>query len=390
MFFFVLFFQRDTLFNAGILARAAATTLRSAEPASGSGPTDLFLAITDHFEPQVGRVPRAQARERLEDWLTRYPRIAARHRDWDGRPPTHTFCYPWDEFDAWEMERLAGLCADGWGEIELHLHHADDTSESLRRTLREATETYRSYGALSTWPDGKAAFGFVHGNWSLDNSRCEGGKNFCGVNDELTLLQEGGCYADFTFPSWKKSSQPRLVNSLYYAIDDPQRPKSYDTGPRVRAGIAGSEGLLMVQGPLVPFAARAGRRFRLGMDDGDLAAYWRYRPERADRWIRAGISVRGRADRIFIKLHCHGCADWGREELLGEDLDALFSDLECRYNDGKRFRLHYVTAREMFNLIKATEAEAAGEPHELRSYLLPAPAASGIGNNADHRMAVAR
>lgn len=366
-------------FNLEVLLRSA-LSLRSA-PSAGEtdGPIDLFLAIADHFEPSVERASRSTARERLDDWLTRYPRIAARHRDADGRPPTHTFCYPWDEYDAWECARLAELCAAGWGEIELHLHHRDDTESSLRGKLRAALDTYRGHGALTAWPDGRPAFGFVHGNWSLDNSRCEAGGNHCGVNNELEVLAQEGCYADFTFPSWKKRSQPRMLNRVYYAKDDP-RPKSYDRGEPARVGSTEAEGLLMVPGPLVPFVRRGDRLPRLGMDDGDLAAYWPYEPVRMDRWLRAGISLPGRPDRVFVKLHCHGCADWGRFALLDQELDALFADLEARFNDGRRYRLHYVTLRELYNVIKATEAGAGCGADEARNWLLPAPEASGDGS----------
>jgi hypothetical protein len=371
----------DLAFNVEITVRAACSLRPHHPPAPAEGPTDIFLAIADHFEPSVERASRAVARERLEDWLRRYSEIARRHADHDGRHPAHTFCYPWDEFDEWECERLAELCAEGWGEIELHLHHRDDTADTLRLKLREAVRTYRRHGALSEWPDGRPAFGFVHGNWSLDNSRCEGGANFCGVSNELEVLQQEGCYADFTFPSWKKRSQPRLVNRIYYAQDDP-RPKSYDQGIPARVGSSDPAGLLMVPGPLVPFLRRGDRLPRLGMDDGDLAAYWPYEPVRMDRWLRAGVCVSGRPDRLFIKLHCHGCADWGRFALLDRELDALFTDLESRFNDGRRYRLHYVTLRELYNLIKATEAGAPLEPGSARDWLLPPPVASAAGRPA--------
>jgi hypothetical protein len=196
------------------------------------------------------------------------------------------------------------------------------------------------------------------------------------VNNELEVLQDAGCYADFTFPSWKKSSQPRLVNTLFYAQDDP-RPKSYDRGTPARVGQTNAAGLLLVPGPLVPFVRRGRGIPRLGMDDGDLAAYWPYERVRLDRWLTAGIHVPGRPDRVFVKLHCHGCADWGRSALLGRELEALFSDAEARFNDGRKYRLHYVTLRELFNVIKATEANSAADPDAARDWLLPPPAASG-------------
>ena len=348
---FSLLTDRDRWYNVEIGLRAAAQAGRRRLP-STDRPVDIFLCVVDHYEPQIGRPPRAVAQERVGDWLCRYPRIADKHRDADGRPPPHSFFYPWDEYDTWELARLVELCAGGYGEIELHLHHRDDTDTTLRRKLRDALQTYRAAGALSAWPDGRTAFAFIHGDWALDNSRSDGGRNYCGVNNELTVLMEEGCYADFTFPSWQKSSQPRQLNAIYYATDDPARPKSYDRGRDARAGVTDQEGLLLIQGPLWPF--RNG--LRPGMDDGDLAVYRRYSPARLDRWVRAGIHMQGRPDRIFIKLHCHGAQDDNRKALLGNDLEALFADAEARYNDGSRYRLHYVTAREMFNIVKATEA----------------------------------
>ncbi|HEU4752136.1 MAG TPA: hypothetical protein VFU47_03430, partial [Armatimonadota bacterium] len=321
--------------------------------------------------PHVGKPAEAVARERMSDWMARYPQVASRHRDADGCVPAHSFFYPWDEYDGWEFERLTELCAAGFGELDLHLHHESDTSETLRAKLREALELYQRREALPRWPDGRTAFGFIHGNWALDNSRCEDGRNYCGVNDELTLLAEAGCYADFTFPAWQQSAQPRQVNSIFYAVDDPAAPKSYDRGKPARAGVRG-EGLLLVHGPLVPYFAHA-RRPRPAMDDGDLASYRRYSPERLDRWVRAGIHVEGRPDWIFIKLHCHGAADDNRHALLGEDFEALFSDAEARYNDGHRYRLHYVTAREMFNVVRFIEAGSASDPASARRFLLQRP-----------------
>jgi hypothetical protein len=368
------------LFTLEIGLRASATTRwrpRSARRAARQ-PTDIFLCIVDHFEPANGRVSPAIARARLEEWLVRYPQIASAHRDAEGRHPAHSFFYPWDEFDSWEFAHLAELCAEGWGEIELHLHHHDDTEASLRRTLREALATYRRYGALSQWPDGRTAFGFIHGNWALDNSRCEQGRNFCGVNNELDILREEGCYADFTFPAWRHTAQPRQVNSLYFATDNPTKPKSYDTGAPARAGETTNDGLLLIQGPLVPSLQRAGRGWRFAMDDGDLAAYRRYRPERLDRWVRAGLHVQGRPDRLFIKLHTHGAPDANRRALLDSDLDALFHDAETRYNDGTRYRLHYVTARQMFNIVQATIHESQNSLPALRDFLLPPRINTGI------------
>ncbi len=367
--------KRKNWFNMEIALRSAALRLRSksreSQRARGRG-TDVFLCLVDHYEPQVGKPRRHVAQERVNHWLQCYPGIAEAHRDFDGRVPAHSFFYPWDEYDCWELEQITKLCAAGYGEVDIHLHHRDDDEESLRQKLRDAIRVYRQHGLLSHWPDGRPAWGFIHGNWALANSRCEQGRNLCGVNNEIALLAEEGCYADFTFPAWKHMAQPRKLNSIYYAKGDPNRPKSYDSGQSARVGETQTEGLMLIAGPLVPHVVRRGRSWRIALDDSDLSGSRRYHPSRLDRWVRAGISVQGRPDRVFIKLHSHGADDRNRFCMLDEDLDALFTDCERRYNDGDRFRLHFVSAREMFNIVKATEAGIENIT-AARDWIIPPP-----------------
>jgi len=59
--------------------------------------------------------------------------------------------------------------------------------------------------------------------------------------------------------------------------------------------------------------------------------------------------------------------------LLGKPVDDMFSYLEAKYNDGERHQLHYVNSREMYNMIKAAEANESGSPHQFRDYILPKP-----------------
>src|SRR3546814_20317333 len=62
----------------------------------------------------------------------------------------------------------------------------------------------------------------------------------------------------------------------------------------------------------------------------------------------------------------------------------MFSYLEDRYNDGERYVLHYVTAREVHNIIKAAEAGHGGDPNDYRDFILPPPAVRSPGNAAGH------
>jgi hypothetical protein len=336
------------------------------------GVRDLIFCFVDHYEPHVGRVDDATARRRLEAWLEQYPRIADRHGDSSGRPPTHSFFYPYDEMEPGELRDLAALCAAGYGELEIHLHHSDDTSQTLREKLRSAVEQWREVGALGGWPEtGRPAFGFIHGNWALDNSRIEAGQNFCGVNDEISVLAEVGCYADFTFPALAHMAQPRQANSIFYAQDDPRRPKSHDRGIPVRVGGHPSGHLMIIQGPLCLQRRRG--RWLPRPEDGDVTGGHPATPERVDAWARTALHVQGRPEWVFVKVHTHGASDRNLAGLLGGGFDALFTDLEQRYNDGQRWRLHYVTAREMYNIIKAAEAGRTGNPSDHRDFSITSP-----------------
>ncbi len=41
---------------------------------------------------------------------------------------------------------------------------------------------------------------------------------------------------------------------------------------------------------------------------------------------------------------------------------ALHDAIDREFNDGRRYRLHYVTAREMFNIVRAAEAGETAIP----------------------------
>ena len=55
-------------------------------------------------------------------------------------------------------------------------------------------------------------------------------------------------------------------------------------------------------------------------------------------------------------------------------MDSIFNHLETKFNDGINYKLHYVCAREMYNIIKAVEAGNAQEdPEAYRDYLIKKP-----------------
>ena len=328
---------------------------------SKEGPTDIMFLFVDHFEPTK--------RENLIPWLKRFPEIASKYRDSDGYNPRYTWFFPVEqrEVNIKFAREISKLCKEGLGEIELHLHHRNDTLGSLEAKLRQYIRSYQQIGAFKT-TDGKTRFAFIHGNWALDNSINISGRNRCGVNNELLILKELGCFADFTFPASGSMAQPAKINSIYYAIDDPLKPKSYNNGIDVEVGKRANGDLMIFEGPLLINWKDWKHRIYPSIDDGQLQAGNPPSPTRINEWIRVGIHVKGRPNWIFIKVFTHGAHPANWKMLLYGGLDRFYSYLTRNYNDGVKYRLHFVTAREAYNIVKAAESGLKGNPGDYRNF----------------------
>ena len=343
------------------------------------GPTHVMFCFVDHYEPMWGKADLPAQRARVDRWCRDYRALAGKHRDADGRAPQHSFFYPEEEYVEEHLDKIAALCADGYGELEIHLHHDNDTEANFRTSMsRFCKVLHERHGSLPRDSvSGELRFAFIHGNWCLDNSRPDG--RWCGLNNELILLRELGCYADFTMPSAPSDTQTRTINSIYYATDDPSKPKSHDTGVKVRVGGQPSGDLMIVQGPLS--LNWRDRRFGImpRIENADIRRSSPPTPARVDAWVRTGIHVEGRPEWIFIKIHTHGTQEGDMDTLLGPKMDAMHEHLERVYNDGKNFVLHYVSARETYNIIKAAEAGKQGNPADYRDFELAPPALARRG-----------
>lgn len=342
-------------------------------PAVDDGPVHIMFCFVDHYEPQWRQPDYDTEVARVKRWVDDYPPLADRHRDADGVCPQHTFFYPEEEYRAEHLDAIADLCRRGYGEIEIHLHHEDDTAENLTDTLLGFVKTLRErHGALSTDPNtGKPVYSFIHGNWCLDNARPDG--RHCGVDEELLVLRDTGCYADFTLPAAPDISQTSKINSIYYAKNMPGRNKSHDTGVDMRVGGQPSGDLLIMQGPLT--LNWQDRKFGLmpKIENSDVRDGQLPTDHRVDLWVDSAIHVKGRPEWRFIKVHTHGTQEPSMPALLDEPADAMYSYLESAYNDGDRYCLHYVSAREMYNIAKAAESGASGNPNQYRDFVLPRP-----------------
>lgn len=332
--------------------------LADAFRAKVSATTHIVFLFVDHFE-LAGKQPR------LADWISKYPSLASRHADADGAPPKHTWFYALDLMREDELDAMRLLVEAGYGEVELHWHHGHDTPRSFRDQLYRGLVKFQKYGHLLPRQDSlPACFGFIHGNWSLNNAR---GNEFCGVNNEIELLKQAGCYADFTFPALHTCAQPGTVNSIYYAGLSPGID-GYSKGRRAEVGKrADADEFMVFTGPLLINFDDWRFKWHPLIENGEIGKSLTHAdPTRIDAWVRAGIHVKGRPEWIFVKVFCHGGQDC--QAVLGDTTDRMFSYLEEKYNDGTRYRLHYVTAREAYNIVKAAECGKSGDPGRYRDF----------------------
>jgi hypothetical protein len=338
-----------------------------------NGPRHLLFALCDHFEPLWHGASAAQGHARVRAWHERYAPTVGRFRDADGRSPRHSFFFPGEQYDPGYLDRLADLARAGLGEVELHLHHDGDTAATLRASLEQTLRDFARHGHVSTDAAGRPRWAFIHGNWCLANARADG--RWCGVDEEIPLLFDLGCYADFTFPSAPDECQPGIVNRIYWPTGDLARRRAYESGEPAKVGDFRRDRLLMVEGPIA--LVKRPRRLALRIESAAIDATDPPTPERVATWVAQDIHVVGRPEWVFVKVHTHGAPERNAEVLLGAHGVRLHETLAARFNDGRHWRLHYVTAREMYNIAVAAMDGMTGDPSAYRDHVVPPPAAYG-------------
>ena len=365
-------YLRDKHFDKWLPDYACHLARRAVAPRV-SGPRHLLFAICDHYEPLAGGVSDAVGRERVAAWEREYPRLAGDFRDSDGRFPRYGFFFPGEEYRAEFLEPLARLARDGFGEVELHLHHHDDTPANLQQSIGEYLQRFAEHGHISRDRQGRFRYAFIHGNWCLANARADG--QMCGVDNELPLLFESGCYADLTFPAAPDEAQPNWVNQIYWPMGDLNRRRAYEHGRAARVGEAMWDRLLMITGPLAITRRRG--KVPVRIEGSHLTDVDPPTAERVAAWVAQNIHIRGRPEWLFVKVHTHGAPEDVAGCLLGAGGHTLHQTLTQHYNDGQRWVLHYVTAREMYNIAMAAMEGYGGNPNQYRDYVIsPPPIAS--------------
>jgi hypothetical protein len=339
----------------------------------------LIIALADHFEPAImpaasgaTYAEREEPERRVEEWCREYPKRFEDLRDADGYPFRHTYFYPAEQYEKSHLERLAEHCLNGWGEVEVHLHHgveSPDTAENTRQTLNRFRDALVRHGCLSRWQDEEQPrYAFVHGNWALANSA---NNNYCGVDEEMRILSETGCYADLTLPSAPHPAQISKINSLYECLLPLDERAPHRRGRALHRGQMPQTFPLIIQGPLGLNFSRSGGSFSLPrIENSALTAAYPPTMHRLRLWREAAIRVEEKPDWIFIKLYCHGMNPVDKEAMLGSLIQGFLKELIADASRGDQYRVHFTTAREMVNIILAACDGLDGNPGDYRDYRL--------------------
>ena len=112
--------------------------------------------------------------------------------------------------------------------------------------------------------------------------------------------------------------------------------------------------------------------FPRALDDAHVEPNHLPHPRRIDRWLGAHVHMRGRPNWVFVSVHSHTAPEEAHGALLAGPMQQLWSALEARSATGD-IRLHYLTAREAYNVAKAAEAGLDGNPGDYRDYDVPPP-----------------
>ena len=339
----------------------------------------VIFTVANHFEPAWGGsspLGLDAQRRRLDEYIKTARETGEAVTDTDGTKFRHTNFYPAEQYHRQLLETMAAMQAEDLGEVEIHLHHGvekPDTADNLRKTLIDFRDRLADEHKCLSRADGKGSpvYAFVHGNLALGNSA--NGK-FCGVDEELQILAETGCYADFTLPSAPDETQTPVINQIYECVLPLDERMPHRRGKRV--AVAGKNGKepqlpLIFTGPLIFNWTRRINGFPVPrIDEGALAANQSLNSARFRRWLGANITVKGRSDWVFVKLYCHGFFDFDRSACIGEDARRFFSEIVETGERTGEYKVHFASARETFNIVSAAIGGESGDPNDYRNYRL--------------------
>ncbi|MEQ1643645.1 MAG: hypothetical protein ABL959_09405 [Pyrinomonadaceae bacterium] len=359
------------------LSRYPQARLRALAERTAFEKKHVIITVANHFEPgwkkEGGFLDLKTQIKRMKEYHALARSTGEAVLDADGTKFRHTNFYPAEQYHPEILEIMAEMQAEGLGEVEVHMHHegdGPDTPENTRRVIETFRDTIADRHKCLSRMDGRDTpmYAFVHGNLALANSW--GGK-YCGVDNEMEILRDTGCYVDMTLPSAPDKSQVPVINQIYECALPMHEAVPHRKGKRV--AVNGKESLLplIFTGPLVLYWNQRNAGLPLPrIDDGALTANQPLNASRLRRWQSANVTVAERSDWIFVKLYCHGFFDYDQSACIGEEARRFFGDAVEESEKSDKFKVHFASAREAFNMVTAAINGEKGEPGKFRDYKL--------------------
>lgn len=318
-----------------------------------SFPRDIVVALMFVCEPSVDPVE-------MIGILETFASLASEHIDSDSRKFQLTFACSGRNSDSTTLHMLTEFCRRELGEVEYLIPWDFSSEASMREKLEQGLRRFNSYGWMST-VGSEVRFAVVR-------ERNSGDRRETDLWRQVSVLSDLGCYADMSFPGVRSSWPQSRVNTMFMVTSADYEPRN--ESDELMAGRLGKGGLLVIKGPsLIDWTDW---RFTLKpyVEDGHLSPEAPPDPGRVDSWIRANVHVIGQPNWIFVKLTIGGLNDAASAQSLRHSLDRSLMYLEEICNDNEMYRLHYVTAREVYNVAMAAQAFKGGNAGLFRDYLI--------------------
>jgi hypothetical protein len=184
----------------------------------------------------------------------------------------------------------------------------------------------------------------------------------------MQILAETGCYVDMTYPTAAfHPAQIAKLNSLYECALPLDQAAPQRRGRNLQADRPITVFPFIVQGPwMLDFDRNSHSGFGR-LDNGALTGRNAPSLRRLALWKKAAVTVTGRPDWLFIKLHTHGMDPVDSENVLRAPMQQFLAALIGGATDRNEI-LHFVSAREMANILLAGCDGREGNPGDYRDY----------------------
>ena len=328
---------------------------------AGSTPIDIIFSSVNRFDPiDAGDDPELQT-SIIKQWAELYPAIINGVLDSDGYPPKNTWFCPADESLSEILHPLLNLCDNGFGEMEVMIDIGGEPAVQDINKLARIIEKYRHNGI----PE------LENRNQTLNFAIITAVKEPIAQIEErekvrkvLTSSEDLGGYADFTSPVHSMIKR-RKLNRIYDLSEQSRGPDKDEVAKSPGENSRDPGLFLNFPGPL--FFNYENYSLLPYMDNAEISSEKPFERKRVENWIKANVHVAGKPEWLFLRTSTRGAKPDIANMLLGDDGRQMYMQLVDKFSYPD-YRLHFVTAREAYNIAAAAIDGHGGNPNDYRDY----------------------